>query len=374
MTIDVTLDSSPGRATPARRSARSVLTGVVGAAALSTTTILVGATPAEAVVPGANGRIVYEAGGDIFTVNPDGSVPLNLTNSEARDVFPAWSPDASKITFSSDRAEEGNADIYVMNADGSGVKRLTDAPGEDRGTSWTSDSKRIVFHSSRDRDASHSFDIFTMNPGGTDQTKILENGSAAYVCGDSKTGTIAFNSSGNLVGNNPAGDFEIFTMKIDGSNIRQVTDNSVLDSGPKWSPDCSTISYNTLDTTSLDIHRINADGTGDVNLTNAPGVFDAFSAFSPDGTRVVFSSNRDGNFELYTMSAVDGSNVTRLTSTEATAEFRADWGTGQILVDGSPQTKNACKNDGYKAFFRPRSFKNQGKCVSSVASNGRARR
>ncbi len=385
MINDLAFDRLHDRTGARSRRARTVLAGVLSAAATSTT-LLVTAAPAEAVVPGVNGRIVYEAGGEIFTVNPDGSVPLNLTNNAASDVFPAWSPDASRITFSSDRAEKGNADIYVMNADGSGVKRLTDAPGEDRGTSWTSDSKRIVFHSSRDADASHSFDIFTMNPDGTDQTKILENGSAAYVCGDSKTGTIVFNSSGDLVGSNPPNgtnpttgapirDFEIFTMDIDGSNVFQVTNNTVLDSGPKWSPDCSTISYNSLDTGgSLDIFRIDADGTDNVNLTNTPGVFDAFSAFSPDGTRVVFSSNRDGNFELYTMSSVDGSNVTRLTSTEKTAEFRADWGTGQILVDGSPQTKDACKNDGYKAFFRPRSFKNQGECVSFVQSNGRAKR
>jgi Tol biopolymer transport system component len=352
-----------------------VLTGVASAAVLSSTTILVGATPAQAIVPGANGRIVFESSGEIFTMNPDGSVPLNLTNDPARDVFPAWSPDATRITFSTDRAEAGNADVYVMNADGSGVKRLTDAPGEDRGTSWTSDGELIVFHSSRDRDATHTFDVFTMNPDGTDQTKIFTNGSAAYVCGDSETGTIVFNSNGDPLGTNPEGDFEIFTMDIDGSNVFQVTNNAVLDSGPKWSPDCSTISYNSLDTGgSLDIFRIDADGTGQVNLTNTPGVFDAFSAFSPDGTRIVFSSNRDGNFEIYTMDATDGGNVTRLTFTADRADFRADWGTGQILIDGSPQTKDACKNDGYKAFFRPRSFKNQGQCVSFVQSNGRARR
>jgi Tol biopolymer transport system component len=120
-----------------------------------------------------------------------------------------------------------------------------------------------------------------------------------------------------------------------------VTDNTVLDSGPKWSPDCSTISYNSLDTGgSLDIFRIDADGTDKVNLTNTPGVFDAFSAWSPDGTRIVFSSNRDVNFEIYTMSSIDGSNVTRLTFTDlGQADLRADWGTGQILRDGPPQTR-----------------------------------
>lgn len=372
MTIDVTLDSSPGRATAARRSARRrVLTGVLGAAALSTTTILVGATPAGAVVPGANGRIVFESSrtgdAEIFTMNPDGSVPLNLTNNPARDVFPAWSPNATKITFSSDRAEKGNFDVYVMNADGSDVKRLTDAAGEDRGASWTSDGELIVFHSSRFGDDTHSFDIFTMKPNGEDQTKIFTNGSAAYACGDSETGTIVFNSNGDPLKTNPEGDFEIFTMDIDGSNVLQVTNNAVLDSGPKWSPDCSTISYNSLDSgDSLDIHRINADGTDDVNLTKTPGVFDAFSAFSPDGKRVVFSSNRDGNFEIYSMDAEDGDDVQRLTFTKkGGADFRPDWGTAPALA----QTKDACKNEGYKA-----TFKTQGECISSVQANGRARR
>ncbi|MDQ3610878.1 MAG: hypothetical protein M4D85_04565 [Actinomycetota bacterium] len=366
------------------RRVRAVMAGLLSAAATSTT-LLVTAAPAEAIVPGPNGRIAFESNrtGDteIWTMNPDGSVPLNITNSpDSGDVFPAWSPDGTRLTFSSDRADPGNFDVYVMNADGTGVTRLTDAPGEDRGTSWTSDGERIVFHSARDRDASHSFDVFTMKPDGTDQTKIFTNGSAAYVCGDSETGTIVFNSNGDPLGTNPVNDngfrdFEIFTMDIDGSNVFQVTSNTVIDSGPKWSPDCSTISYNSLDTTSLDIFRIDADGSDRVNLTNTPGVFDAFSAWSPDGSRIVFSSNRDVNFEIYSMDAIDGGNVTRLTFTDlGQADFRADWGTGQILIDGPPQTMADCKNQGYKAYFRPESFKNQGQCVSYVQSNRRAKR
>lgn len=312
-----------------RTSVRSML-GPIGAAAVLAS-LLVGAAPAAAIVPGTNGPIVFETSRDgnneIYKMNPDGSEQVRLTNLFSNEVFPAWSPDSTQITYSSDVAEAGNLDVYVMNNDGSGKTRLTNAPGEDRGTSWTSDGEKIVFHSSRDRDETHTFDVWIMNPDGSGQTKIFTNGSAAYVCGDSQTGTIVFNSSGDPLGTNPTGDFEIFTMDIDGTNVFQVTDNTVLDSGPKWSPDCSQISYNSLDAgNSLDIFRVDADGSDITNLTNTPGVFDAFSAWSPDGERIVFSSNRDGNFEIYTMDSDDGANVVRLTFTEAGTEFRADWG------------------------------------------------
>jgi len=370
------------------RWTRRALAGFVSGSAL-VGTLLVGATASHAIVPGPNGRIAFESSrtgdNEIFTMNPDGSVPINITNNPANDVFPAWSPDGTRLTFASDRAEAGNLDVYVMNADGTGVTRLTNAPGEDRGTSWTSDGQKIVFHSSRDRDATHTFDIFTMNPDGTNQTKIFTNGSAAYVCGGSTSGIIVFNSSGDPLGTNlanginpttglPIRDFEIFTMNMTGGDLFQVTNNTVLDSGPKWSPDCSTISYNSLDSGgSVDVHRINADGTGDVNLTNTPGIFDAFSAWSPDGTLIVFSSNRDVNFEIYTMSAVDGSNVTRLTFTGlGEADLRADWGTGQILASGPPQSANDCKGDGWKTYITPASFKNQGQCVAFVNANPNA--
>ncbi len=352
-----------------------MIAGLIGGAA-ACVALAVMAVPASAIVPGPNGRIAFESSRDgnneIYVMNSDGTVQQNLTNNKANDVFPAWSPDGTQITFSSDRAEAGDLDIYVMNADGSGVTRLTDAPGEDRGTSWTSDGQTIVFHSARDRDATHTFDIWTMNADGTNQTKIFTNGSAAYVCGDSETGTIVFNSSGDPLGTNPVNtngtrDFEIFTMDMDGSNVQQVTNNTVLDSGPKWSPDCSTISYNSLDAGgSLDVHRINADGTGDVNLTNTPGVFDAFSAWSPDGTRIAFSSNRDVNFEIYTMSAVDGSDVHRLTFTDlGEADLRPDWGTAPDSY-GPPTHKNQCKDGGWEAFLVPRTFSDQGDCIDYV--------
>jgi len=325
--------------------ARKAVVGMISAGVVATS-LVTSAPSAGAIVPGPNGRIVFESSRtgnpDIFTMNPDGSTQINLTKNGANDVFPAWSPDGSRISFSSDRAEPGNPDVYVMNADGSNVTRLTNAPGEDRGTSWTSDGQTIVFHSARDRDATHTFDVFKMNADGSDQTKIFTNGSAAYVCGDSTNGRVVFNSSGDPLGTNPSRDFEIFTIDISGGNVFQVTNNTVIDSGPKWSPNCTMIAYNSLDSgNSLDVHRINADGTGDVNLTNAPGVFDAFAAWSPDNARIVFSSNRDVNFEIYTMDATDGGKVKRLTFTGlGQADLRSDWGTNTTTP---PDTALTCQ-------------------------------
>ena len=54
---------------------------------------------------------------------------FSLTVDPARDDWPAWSPDGSKIAFASGR--DGNAEIYVMNADGTNVVRLTNDPGND---------------------------------------------------------------------------------------------------------------------------------------------------------------------------------------------------------------------------------------------------
>ena len=56
---------------------------------------------------------------------------------------PAWSPDGSRIAFSSNR--DGDSEIYVMNADGSGVTPLTDNSDQDYSPAWSPDGSRIAF-------------------------------------------------------------------------------------------------------------------------------------------------------------------------------------------------------------------------------------
>lgn len=62
---------------------------------------------------------------------------------------------------------------------------------------------------------------------------------------------------------------------------------------------------------SFDIFKVNTDGTGLTQLTNAPG-YDAEATVSPLGDKIIFTSTRDGDPELYVMN-IDGSDQTRLT-------------------------------------------------------------
>src|SRR5262245_17279780 len=63
------------------------------------------------------------------------STLVRLTNNNASDEGPAWSPDGSRIAFASNR--DGKTEIYVMDADGSNVKRLTNNLSDDFSPKWS---------------------------------------------------------------------------------------------------------------------------------------------------------------------------------------------------------------------------------------------
>ena len=89
-----------GRAAPRRRECLLVCALMLGALAI---TGLAKAGPAQGAYPGDNGKIAFETNRDgnleIYSMNPDGSSQVNLTNDPAEDTDPVWSPDGSRIAF-----------------------------------------------------------------------------------------------------------------------------------------------------------------------------------------------------------------------------------------------------------------------------------
>jgi TolB protein len=78
---------------------------------------------------------------EIYMMNPDGTDQTRLTNNDAIDINPSWSPDGEKIAFNrvfnpvDEEVDDGQ--IFVMDADdGSDVTRLTDNDHDDKELDW----------------------------------------------------------------------------------------------------------------------------------------------------------------------------------------------------------------------------------------------
>src|SRR5262245_31504202 len=95
--------------------------------ALIASALALAAGPANGTTPGRNGRIVFAAdlglGAEIFTIKPDGTDLLQLTELDGSATHPDWSPDGTRIAFLLE--DHG---IYVMNADGGDLHPVA-APG-----------------------------------------------------------------------------------------------------------------------------------------------------------------------------------------------------------------------------------------------------
>ena len=72
---------------------------------------------------------------ELYLMNADGSNQVRLTNNQSAEVKHSWSPDGSKIAFTTKR--DGNGEIYVMNADGSNPINITNSPALDGEPSWS---------------------------------------------------------------------------------------------------------------------------------------------------------------------------------------------------------------------------------------------
>jgi TolB protein len=196
---------------------------------------------------------------DVFAVGLDGGVPTRLTDNDGYDAEAAVSPDGRRIVFTSLRGHD--LDLYVMNADGSNVTRLTDRYGYDGGAFFSWDGRYIVYRAAYPETAAEREEYATLLRQGLVRPRRLE----------------------------------LYVMRADGTDVRQVTRTGAASFAPFMHPNDEQIvfSSNLHDSSgrSFALHLVNVDGSGLERVTWAES-FASFPMFSRDGRRLVFCSNR----------------------------------------------------------------------------------
>jgi TolB protein len=107
------------------------------------------------------------------------------------------------------------------------------------------------------------------------------------------TGKISFTSSND-------GDYEIYTIHADGTNLKKLTDNSVDDKEPSWSPSGTKIAFQSRSGGKTEIFVMDTNGSNIVKITSDPtgsDIEEDYPSWSPNGTTLVYESYKDANSE-----------------------------------------------------------------------------
>lgn len=231
-----------------------------------------------------------------------------------------FSRDGQHLTFQRQQAVDAGCDQqFTMRIDGSDVRLISNGLGRTTCGYFIENDQRIIFSSTfradpacpvpPDRSQGYvwplgRFELFTVKRDGSDLRQLTNNGAynaEATVSADGKR--VIFTSTRD-------GDVELYTMNVDGSDIRRVTNRVGYDGGAFFSPDGTQIvwraQYPVTAADTADYRRLlgqrlvrpsklelwvaNVDGSNPRQITSLGGANFA-PFFHPDGKRIIFSSN-----------------------------------------------------------------------------------
>ena len=326
----------------ARTSA--VLVGLLVASALVVST----SPPAQAAYPGKSGRIFFQSDRNgaphLYSMNSDGSRLAQLTTSST-NISPALSPDGTKLAFIR------GGDVWTMDIDGTGLQQVTTTPAAEQTPVWSPDASLIAYVVRADGGSDLEILVRAADGSGL-PTQLTDNTFPEYDPAWSAPlpgrphGLIAFVSA-------RTGDTNrnVYVMDHQGGSVANLTPNGTYgnlpyqghDDDPSWSPDGRLAYTHTFLPNGGGlpaIWAIEADGSGMARLSQDSTQSASEPAWSPDGQRIAYVGTVGTDRNIAVMAA-DGSGAGQIdttTSHDIAPEWQEDSVDPETRITSGPSS------------------------------------
>lgn len=301
-------------------------------------------------------EIVFEAisqngNGEIYRVEAKENGEVSAVSFPGK--WPRLDPVAGRVMYTKELT--ANNVLAWRNIDGTDEIELTETYSQDTDPRYNRVTDDVIFCSDRNG----NYQIYSMDLAGV-ETQVMTN---AYNDKHPYMNT----SGSHMVFASDRGtnsNLDIYKMATSGGAVTRLTTNTGEDYRPCWSQDDSKIAYVSTRTGSSQIWIMNADGTGQTQLSTFGD--NDFPSISPDNTVVMFTSNRSGKWELYYVPIDGGTEV--LVDMNGLNVYQAEWrsdGAKIVFVGGEDNYRNIYTRDTpLGSFSAPYLLWNSGECGS----------
>ena len=279
---------------------------------------------------------------DIYTMNPDGSEQVNLTQHRAADLDAVWSPKGDQILFASDR--DGVRDLYLMDPASGKVRRVFKKDGYRDDPTWSPDGKQIAY-TYAEGIGDPSF-IYIATLGEQKEERLVKGFFPAWSPDGTEIAYVSYVPIGH--------DRRVTLVDIRTRKQTRVLPKEAMvwQNHPSWSktgdklifswnkhplpPDFNPLvdrfppAWRNKET----IYIVNRDGTDLQQLVDEAGPYAQYSKLSPNGEQVLYTQTIEGNQQIFKLDVNSGVQ-TQLT--HISRNFGGDWFDPEFALPVSPQ-------------------------------------